>query len=286
MVVYVDVLIILNMFVDYFLLLGCCVLLKMNVKKKRLIFGAFVGSFFSLTIFIVNLSVLFFLVLKIVSGMLLVLITFGFKTQRLFFKIFLVFLLENFIFAGVMFGVWLIFSPPGMLWQNGVTYIAVSPLILICGSLVAYFITCLLNLIFAKTVDCKKIYQVKIKFNNVISNVSALYDTGNCVVEPFSKRPICICELHALEKILPDNLLCFFKEYRSYSFKSSDLENFKQIKLVPCNTISGETIIPAFLPQSVVVIFGNKEFFYDCYVGVVNKKISDGEYDAIIGDFK
>ena len=185
-----------------------------------------------------------------------------------------------------MFGVWLIFSPPGMLWQNGVTYIAISPFILICGSVVAYFITCLLNLIFAKIVDYKKIYQIKIKFNNVVVKVSALYDTGNCVVEPFSKRPICICELCVLEKLLSDDLLRFLKEYRSYSFKSSEIENFKQIKLVPCNTISGETIIPAFLPQSVTVIFEDKEFFYDCYVGVVNKKISDGEYEAIIGDFK
>ena len=286
MVVYVDVLIILNLFVDYFLLLGCCVLLKFNVKKRRLILGALVGSLFSLIIFISDLNFLLFLILKIISGILLVLITFGFKTQTLFFKILLVFLIENFIFVGVMFSVWLFFSPPGMLWQNGVTYIAISPIILISGSVVAYFVTCFLNLIFSKCVDCKKIYKIKIKYDNLEVQLSALYDTGNCLTDPFSKRPICVCELKAVKKILPQNLINFLQDFINYSFKSDDLKSFKQVKLVPCNTISGETIIPIFLPQSVFVLCDNEEIFYDCCIGVINKKLSDGEYEAIVGDFK
>lgn len=289
MVVYVDILLILNLFVDYFLLLGCCVLMKIDVKKRRLIFGAVVGSLFSLLIFVVDFNFLLFLFFKVFSGLVLVFFTFGFPSKKVFVKAFLVFLLENFIFVGVMFCVWFAFSPPGMLWKNGVTYIEISPIVLIVGSMVAYCLTCLFNSVFCKLVGSTKLKKIKIEFNNKIVELNALYDTGNCLLEPFSKKPVCVCEFDALSEILPENLAVFLKNFSEASNKLGegfDLAYDYSVKLVPCNTINGESVLPAFLPQRVVVVCEKKLINYDCYVGVVNKKISDGEYRAIIGNFE
>lgn len=285
MIVYVDVLLVLNLFVDYFLLLGCCMLMKIDVKKRRLIFGAMIGSLFSLLIFVVDFSLMLFFGVKVASGLILVLMVFGFKSKAVFVKTFLVFLLENFVFVGVMFCVWFVFSPPGMLWKNGVTYIEISPIVLVVGSVLSYFLTCVFNFIFSKTVNGNKLKLIKIGFNGKIVEVNALYDTGNCLTEPFSKKPVCVCEFDAISKILPENLLTFFKNFSDGNLIDSKITYSYNIKLVPCNTISGETILPAFLPQSVVVVCKQKNVNYDCYVGVVNRKISDGEYRAIIGDF-
>ncbi len=286
MVVYVDILLILNLFVDYFLLLGCCILLKTDVKKWRLVVGALVGSLFSLSIFVANFSFFLFFLFKVFSGIILVLVTFGFRTKALFLKFFSVFFVENFVFAGVMFCVWTLFSPPGMFWQNGVTYIAISPMVLVFGSVVAYFLTYFFNLIVSKRVDGKKIYSIKIRFNNKTIETKALYDTGNCLTEPFSKKPICICEFDVLRKVLPKDLASFFNDLYTYSFDEAGLENFSQIKMVPCRTINGESVLPAFLPQGFFVICNGEEVKYDCYVGVTNRKISDGEYSAVVGDFR
>lgn len=284
-VVYVDILLILNLFVDYFLLLGCCVLMKIDVKKKRLIFGAIVGSLFSLIIFISNLNFLIFLFLKFFSGFVLVLVTFGFKTYAVFVKVFFTFLVENFVFVGVMFCVWFLFSPPGMLWQNGVTYIEISPIILIIGSVVAYFLTCFFNIIFSKMVNGKKIKLIRIKFNNKEVELRAFHDTGNCLLEPFSKKPVCVCELKALTKILPENLLFFLENFSKNKVTNFNLKSSYRVKMVPCSTISGEILLPAFLPQEVLVVCKSELIKFDCYVGVINKRISDGEYEAIVGDF-
>ena len=290
MVVYVDVLLILNLFVDYFLLLGCCVLMKIDVKKKRLIFGAVVGSLFSLIIFVAEFSFLLFLFFKIASGLVLVAATFGFSSKKVFIKAFLVFLLENFVFAGVMFCVWVACSPPGMLWKNGITYIEISPMVLVVGSAIAYGLTCVFNSVFCRFVSGEKLKKIRIEFNGDTVELNALYDTGNCLVEPFSKKPVCVCEFDVLKKILPEKLAFFLKNFSSASTSrqgsSFDLAYRYSVKLVPCNTIAGESILPAFLPQRVVVLCGEKQIKYDCYIGIINKSLSDGEYRAIIGDFE
>ncbi len=286
MIIYVDILLILNLFVDYFLLLGCCVLLKINVSKARLVFGAIIGSGFSLLIFIIDFNFFIFIFLKIVSALILILITFGYRTKLVFLKIFLVFLMESFVFAGTMFCLWVLFSPPGMLWQNGITYIAISPTILILGSVVAYFLTCLFNIIFSKRISNQKIYLIKIGCFNKFIEINALYDTGNCLIEPFSKKPVCVCELNLFKNILPADLFKFFNDISSYNFSEFNVKTFKNVKLVPCNTIKGSSILPAFLPESFIIYYDKVEIVHDCYIGLVNSKLSDGEFQAIIGDFK
>lgn len=286
MVIYADILIILNLFVDYFLLRSCGILLNTKLKKKRLIFGALVGSFFSLLILLPSLNVLLNLIIKIITGVLLVLIVFGFKTKQLFFKTVSIFLAENLIFVGVMFFVWVFLAPPGMFWKNGVTYVSISPVVLVLGSLMAYFLTSIFNFVLEKRVNVKKIYSVEIGFNGRKIVLNALYDSGNCLIEPFSKKPVCVCEYESLIKILPEELINFFNDFFNGVENISSLNFKKSIKLIPCDTISSSLILPAFLPESfnILNVNGeNKEF--KCYVAVTKKKISDGEFAAILGEF-
>ena len=145
MVLYIDILIILNLFIDYFLLLSSAVLLKRNIKRLRLIFAAILGSLSSLFIFLPTISPIITVLIKLMIGFCLVLVAFGYKSKIVFIKTVLLFFAENLIFIGVMFCLWMFVSPPGMLWKNGITYIAISPIILISGSIIAYFSTCLIN---------------------------------------------------------------------------------------------------------------------------------------------
>lgn len=286
MIIYLDVLIILNMFVDYFLLLSCSLLLKINVKKKRLILGAVVGSFFSLFILFPDLNFFLNLFFKAIGGFILVFITFGYKRKQLFFKTVAIFFAENIIFAGVMFFVWIFFSPSGMLWKNGVTYITISSFVLIFGSLVAYIVTSIINFFISNRVDSKNMFLIEFEFNKKKVCLNALYDSGNCLTEPFSQKPVCVCEYEKLIEIFPLELIEFFDNFFKNVTDIKNLEWGKKIKLIPCDTISGSSILPAFHPESFNVLGndGNKKPF-DCFVAVTKKKISDGEYNAIIGDF-
>lgn len=283
MVLYVDILIILNLFIDYFLLLSSAVLLKQNARKLRLILASIVGSLSSLFIFLPTLHPIITVLVKLMIGFCLVLIAFGYKTKIVFIKTVLLFFSENLIFIGIMFFLWIFASPPGMLWKNGVTYMPISPVILILGSIIAYFVTCLINFIMSKRVECKKICSITVEFNNKVVKIKALYDTGNCLTEPFSGKPVCVCEYSSIFKILPKNIIAFLDNSlnRTNNFKSNG-----SLRLVPCDTVTGGGILPAFLPQNVIVSCNNIKYNYECYVAVTTNKLSDGEYNAIIGDFK
>lgn len=185
-----------------------------------------------------------------------------------------------------MFFVWIFISPPGMFWKNGVTYIAISPAVLIIGSLIAYLITLAVNFALSKRVDCKKIYFIEIEFNGKKIVLDALYDSGNCLVEPFSKKPVCVCEFEKIAVLLPDEMLKFFKDYFQNISELKDCKFKRAIKLIPCDTVSGSLVLPAFLPDSFFVFavdVGKKP--YNCFVALTTKRISNGEYSAIIGDF-
>ena len=121
MIIYLDILIILNLFVDYFLLLSCGVVLKTNLKRKRIIFASLVGSFSSLLILLPSFSVFLNFLIKILLAVVLVLIAFGYKGKQVFLKTILIFFAENLIFVGVMFFIWIFVSPPGMLWKNKIS---------------------------------------------------------------------------------------------------------------------------------------------------------------------
>ncbi len=286
MVLYIDILIILNLFIDYFLLLSSAVLLKRNIKRLRLIFAAILGSLSSLFIFLPTISPIITVLIKLMIGFCLVLVAFGYKSKIVFIKTVLLFFAENLIFIGVMFCLWMFVSPPGMLWKNGITYIAISPIILISGSIVAYFSTCLINFIISKRVETNKIYSIKIELNNKKIEIKALYDTGNCLTEPFSGKPVCICEYDSIFKILPKNIDMFLNDsFNNVNF-SNKFRSDTNLRLVPCDTVTGCGVLPAFLPKSVIVLCNNMEYSYECYVAVTTNKISDGEYNAIIGDFK
>ncbi len=286
MVIFLDILIILNIFVDYFLLLSCSTILKETVPKRKIIVGALVGGFFSLVIVFPNLNFLLNILIKIVFAAILILITFGFKSKQIFIKRFLIFFAENLIFIGVMFFIWNFISPPGMLYKNGFTYIAISPVILLIGSLISYFVSCVFNLIMARRVDCKKIYPIEVSFNEKKLVLNALYDSGNCLIEPFSGKPVCVCEYEKIVKLFSLEFASFFDDFFNNYEKISNLNLKKTIKLIPCDTVSGFSVLPAFLPQSFFVLnLGSEKKYYDCYVAVTKKKISDGEYEAIIGDF-
>ncbi len=277
---------ILNLFVDYFLLLSCGMLLKVNFKKARIILGAILGSLFSLLILLPSLNFFLNFIIKSLSGLILVLAAFGFKGKQIFIKTVLIFFAENLIFVGVMFFVWVFFSPPGMFWKNGVTYIAISPFILLIGSLVSYVATCFFNFALSKRVDCRKIVLVEIEFNGKKEVLNALYDSGNCLLEPFSKKPVCVCEFERISKIFPEELKKFFCDFFQNAYELGDSNFKKSIKLIPCDTISGSLILPAFLPNSFFIFGeGGEKKCFDCFVAVTTKKMSDGEYGAIIGDF-
>ena len=77
-VIYVDVLLILNLFVNYFLFLGTACFLHRKPKRWRMILGAAAGSLSSLLIFVDSINFFLMTLIKLPLAALLVWIAMGY----------------------------------------------------------------------------------------------------------------------------------------------------------------------------------------------------------------
>ena len=83
MTIYLDLLFLLNFIYDLLLLLTVSVTLKRNTKFKRILLGSFFGAI-STFIILIPLNKYLLLILKILSSVIMLVITYSFKNIKYF----------------------------------------------------------------------------------------------------------------------------------------------------------------------------------------------------------
>lgn len=84
-VVYIDVLFVLNMFVNYFILVTVAKIMRITPSRWRLLCGALLGGLYSLFIFIPDVNVFLSLVAKLAFSVSIVFAAYKNITLKLFF---------------------------------------------------------------------------------------------------------------------------------------------------------------------------------------------------------
>ena len=265
--VYIDVLITVNIFVDFFLILCTQKLLNIRAKLLRIIFGSLAGGVFSLAALLPPMPFGLNFLSDLLFAALIILIAFGFSGTKTFIRRAAVYFALSFTFCGVMIFVYNTFHPAGMEIYNDTVYFNISPFLLIILSLVSYYIMKLIKRL-TKGVCGKKVCQIEIELNNDATSFLAAVDTGCNVKEPFSGDYVIIAE----DSILRDLHLCndkmrvipfeslggkgFIRGYRLSSLKIDGKESEQDVYLGVCeNVLNGEikAIVPYELTESEVI---------------------------------
>lgn len=270
MVIYIDVLFLINLYVTYFELLSVCILTHKNIAGIRMIISAVVGGLFSFVIFLPEDSVLITSLLKIASCIIISVISMGYGDFYSFFKNTVFLLLVNFIFAGLMLCLWLFVAPLDMFYSNGAVYFDIDGLTIILSTTMAYFIIRIVRFIFDKNGKTDKKYIIEVHNNGAEVRLFAFPDTGNGLVDYFSGMPVVICRKEKCLSIMPDVLK-----------KTTDNDSgaMTGIRLLPVSTVAGDGIVYAFKVEKVVVFNRDKRHTVNALIGIMEK--SHQEYDAI-----
>jgi stage II sporulation protein GA (sporulation sigma-E factor processing peptidase) len=265
LIVYADVLIFLNLIVNYFLLCACFKILKQTPKTIRVILSAILGGVSSLYIFLPKLNILLEAILKIITCALMSLICFGFKNIKSLLKNIGVLFTVTCAYGGIMFAFWLMFNPKGMVINNSVVYFNISPLALIIFSVAAYIIFSIFSLIFGKISKFANKCSVTVFADDKNIRLEAIIDTGNSIEDIFSNSQIIIADKAKVEKLF------------SPKDKSSS-----RYRILPCNTVSGSGVLEGFRCDSAVIISNNEKTVLQKPILAISKTdLADG-YDAII----
>lgn len=281
-VIYIDVLIAVNIFIDFFLLLAASKLISRKTKRFRLLAGSVFAGLLSLLILAEFGGFLLF-ALKIAGLAAVVLITFGFKSFALYIKTLFVFLAVNFVFAGVITAVWFILSPADMLVKNGVVYFNISPLVLVAATAAAYLVMAAAERILKSRRDESRIYTVKIILDGKCVELNALYDTGNNIVDAISGHPVTVCELNCIDKLLSYDDAVSISEFicKGAPIESASLVK-KNLKLVPYHVINSSGIMVCIVPDSIAVKINGEYKEIESEIGITSCRLSQGEFQAIL----
>lgn len=275
--IYLDILLILNIYVNFFLLSATAKFTHTRLPLGRCVLSASLGSLFALIIFLPTMNAFLPLVIKLFAAVVVVWLAFGFKSKKQFLRLVGFFYAINFLFAGVMMALSLLASPNFMMAHNSYFYIDFSLITLVVSTIVAYFSISLLRFFLDRKACAEEKYTVIITNIGKTVTLSALSDTGNTLVDVFTGQCVIICSGGKLP--LP-------AEYVELAIDDpEELSRFvlshKGMRLLPFSTISGSGLLPVFAPEKVC-IKGENAGIIKCVNALIGINFNQiGDYDAI-----
>lgn len=259
LVVYLDLLAVINLVMNYILLWATAKLLNLDYRYWRIFAGAVVGTIYTILAILpilINLNNLFF---HFLLSVLMIVISFGpLKLAKLLKAIGYLYAI-TFTTAGAVFALYNLTGVTPFDTLVSVVNISFSkgwPIL--SGFLIVFLIGkfgCLL--IQEKILPEVFCLPTIIRLNNKQVKIKTLVDTGNQLKDPLTKVPVIVVELAALKEIFPEKIQNTFAEY------SSQQELMKQIittelaarfRLVPFSSLGEDNgMLIAFRPDMVVI---------------------------------
>lgn len=287
-VVYIDVLIFENFFMNYLLLYSINRFCRLRAKGYRIAAAAFAGALYVLVVFIPELSSMFSMIMKFIVSLLMITISFSPGKLRDFIKITVLFYIEAFTMGGVIFGLFYftnqqIDSVSGTFMINGLTanYI-------IFGSIVAII---LIKFGFDYFDNYYSVEKNRIKLQIILESrsctVNALIDTGNSLRDPLTNEPVVIVYSKFIEELMPEDLRVLKTSGMDgtrlcESIITSSLKN--RIRLIPFRALGVESgMLTAIKVDTIVVeCRGKASVIQKPVIALYNKPISSsGDYQAL-----
>lgn len=267
MTVYADILILINTYVDFFILLASSALLRSRARLWRMLLAAFCGGVGSLIILIPQNSELLSSLIQLLLAAIIVVVAFGFSRPIVFLKRLTVFFCTSMLFSGAVYCIWLAFKPERLIINNSVIYFDVSAVGLIIASAAIYGMIMLVRFInggFGKKE--RRFVDLSVTHNGVNAKCNCLLDTGNMLRDCFSDMPVAVVDSNISNKLGID-------------FSNPDESEIKRnkIRFIPFNTIGEEGLMPVFKPDGLLI---DGKAADGVLIGISSRRF-DSEYDAV-----
>lgn len=257
MIIYADILFLLNGIITYILLICTALIFKNPIKRLRILIACIIGGVYSFTI-LIDINIYINIFIKIGVCALMIYISFGFSGIRTFIFQIIIFILLNFLLAGIVLA--LSFFNKSDFYSNIlVSYINISPIVLIISSIFAYLVVFGVSKFILSRTSKNKLVRIKLYINSKTYNLTGFCDSGNSLSEPFSALPVCIIKSGII------------KEFDDISEK----------RIIPYNSIGGDGIMYA-VKARIEFEYNHSLKSTDVYIAETPRSISDIKYDIIL----
>jgi len=226
MKVYLDLIIVLNIALDFLILLTVSIVLKRNVNIKRIILASLFGGTSIFLLFVaINTFMLF--VVKLLISMVMVIIAFSYKNRKYFINNMAYLYMVSIILGGFLYFLRVEFSYKNegvIFFNNGMSVNFI--VLLIISPIILY--------IYIKESRMLKLtgnyyYKVDLYYKDRCLKFNGFLDTGNKLYDQYKRRPIVLV-------------------------RSKELKfNYDNGILVPYNTASGNSLLKCLVVDRIVI---------------------------------
>ena len=290
MTVYLDIVLLENLCMNYIILFATGYIMKLKMKQLRLVLSAMLGGIYAVIAYIEILPIYSSFAMKILLSVLMVHIAYNSKNIKNLLKQLVVFYLTSFAFGGAAFALLYFVRPQDILIRNGV-YVGTYPIkIALLGGIVGFIITYIAFKV-VKTKLHKKdiIYNIEIHIKEKTLKLKAMLDTGNMLKDPISGMPVIVVEKQELYSILPKKLLdnidkLIGGEAENLLEQVEEKEIFTRFRMIPFSSVGKQNGIMLGFKSDQVVIEKEDEtqMKNNVIIGIFNQNLGKN-YSALIG---
>lgn len=243
MVIYIDLIIILNILIDFVLLFFTNLLLKRNISFYKLLIGALIGGLSTLLLFKINNNIELTLY-KLIISIIMVLITFKYESFNYFKDNIIWLYILSIILGGTLYLIKdsLTLSNNNLLFLNNDLTINIYLILL----LIPFILYKYLKKQNKYQINYSNYYNISIEYESSILKGTAFLDTGNTLKDPITGKPIMLVN----KELIKTNLNTF---------------------LVPYSVVNDKGLMEVFKPNKVYI---NKKQTKKCLIGLCDVNLN------------
>ncbi len=292
MILYIDVLFLENVIVNYGILLVTEKLSGRYSTTMRKFISAVIGAVYLAAMLLCpKIHTLYTIVGKLLLSILMTAVAFPGREMKGMLKAFLSFYLSTFIFAGAGYAL-MSLTNQGIYFKNGEFYnqMRSDTLLLVFTLVFGFLMVRAFTDIFRRRIEKESfIVKASIHLGEKTVSLLALIDTGNSLMDPVTQYPVMIAELDGIKELLPAGMAEWLKDWsKTQNVPGASEENFewkKRVRLIPFHAIgTSNGMLPGFKPDRICV--EKEELQYERTQVVVcicqNKLSTRNQYRAII----
>ena len=288
MTIYVDVVLLENLCMNYIILFSTAYILKLKIKHLKILLSSLLGAIYAILAYADIIPFYTSIVTKIILSACMIYIAYKPKHIKGMVKELVVFYLVSFALGGCAFALLYIVRPQDIFMKNGV-YIGTYPLkIALLGGITGFIVTYVaFKIVKSRITKNEIIYTAVIKFDEKELETKVLLDTGNMLKDPISGDAVMLIEKGKLYELIPKDILMNIQMILGgENKKEEELKYRTKLRIIPFTSVGKQNgMMIGIKVDSVKIITDVDEIINDNVIVCVYEKTFSrtGKYFGLIG---
>lgn len=246
-VIYIDSVFLLNLIINYLLLLVAAKIAGVGARRLRVLCGGLVGALYAVAVWLPGLGWLSSLFAKAGAAVLMVAAAYAGYVRKRFGRLILIFVAVSFALGGGVLAIELLVY--GETLHGGIPALPIDFKTLLLTATISY---ALLAFVFRRAARYgpKDMLRVRVRYQGRETELTALMDSGHNLHDPVSGAPVLIVDAEAAQRILgvslPERLA-----RDPVGAMSEEIAKTIRFRLIPYRTVGAEGFLLAFQPETV-----------------------------------